>query len=285
MMEVGEKLTRRSFLKATSLGFLLIPPLKKKVERVSPSVQGKPKAILVDVRRCVGCKACQVACKSWNNLPAEETEIMETEYTNPTSLSATTWNYIRFEEVENGGSVKWTMVSMRCMHCLEPTCVSVCPTMALWKREDGPVLYNVERCIGCRYCVNACPWGVPSFDDEAKAIRKCTMCFDRIDVGLKPACVTVCQTEALQFGDRDEILEKARNSGAPYIYGEKEAGGTSVIYVSDVPLKEIGLPKVDYRTPSAFNLELLKQFFGIGIVSLIIVPVAYYLLKRGRKTE
>ncbi|RLI25683.1 MAG: hypothetical protein DRO52_03630, partial [Candidatus Hecatellales archaeon] len=81
----------------------------------------------------------------------------------------------------------------------------------------------------------------------------------------------------------DEILEKAHNSGAPYIYGEKEGGGTSVIYVSDVPLEGLGLPRVDYRTPSAFNLDLLKQFFGIGIVSLIVVPAVYYLLKRGRK--
>jgi len=278
---LGEKLSRRGFLKAAGIGAALLPSLK--TGKALSRVQGKPKAILVDVRRCVGCKACQAACKLWNGLPAENTEITEDEYTNPTSLSAHTWNYIRFSEVKMGEGVRWVMASIRCMHCLEPTCVSVCPTGALWKRGDGPVLYDVDRCIGCRYCVTACPWGVPHFDEEAKAIRKCTMCFDRLDSGLKPACVTVCQTEALQFGDRDEILEKAHNSGAPYIYGEKEGGGTSVIYVSDVPLEGLGLPRVDYRTPSAFNLDLLKQFFGIGIVSLIVVPAVYYLLKRGRK--
>ena len=269
---MGEKLTRRGFLKAAGIGAALIPSLK--AGKNLPRVQEKPKAILVDVRRCVGCKACQAACKLWNNLPAENTEITEDEYTNPTSLSAHTWNYIRFSEVEEGEGVRWVMASIRCMHCLEPTCVSVCPTRALWKREDGPVLYDVDRCIGCRYCVTACPFGIPHFDEEAKAIRKCTMCFDRLDRGLKPACVSSCPTGALDFDLRSRIVRRVLADGR-HVYGLQEAGGTSVIYVSSIPFEELGFPRLSPETPARFSSNLLAKFFMIGLAGLVIASALY----------
>jgi len=283
--KLNEKISRRDFLKATITGLglttlLASPSLISKAEETSKSGLKKPKAILIDIRKCIGCKACQVACKVWNKLPAEETTITENEYTNPTSFSANTWCYVKFSEVEDeSGNVKWKMASVRCMHCLEPTCVSVCPTQALKKLPEGPVIYDPSKCIGCKYCVEACPWHVPHFDEEKKVIGKCIFCVDRINEGMVPACVANCQTGALQFGDRDEILEKAHNSGAPYIYGEKEAGGTSMIFVSDVPFEKLGFPSVPQEPISTYKSDLLKSISEVGIAAFIISLVGYFGVK------
>ncbi|RJX16444.1 4Fe-4S dicluster domain-containing protein [Candidatus Bathyarchaeota archaeon] len=280
-----EKLSRRNFLKAAvtgaGLAALFTSPITlSKAEETVNSYNKKPKAMLIDVRKCIGCKACQVACKVWNKLPAEETAITEDEYTNPTSFSANTWCYVKFSEVKDeAGNVSWRMASVRCMHCLEPTCVSVCPTKALKKLPEGPVIYDPNRCIGCKYCVEACPWHVPHFDEERKVIGKCIFCVDRIKEGMVPACVANCQTGALQFGDRDEILEKAHNSGAQYIYGEKEAGGTSMIFVSDVPFEKLGFPKVPHEPISTYKTDLLKSISGIGVATFIISLVGYFGVK------
>lgn len=235
---------------------------------------GKQKAVIVDVRRCIGCKGCQTACKAWNNLPAEQTKVSDTEYTNPTYFSPITWKIVRFKEIGDydntkpgTGGLKWRMLADNCKHCLEPSCVSVCPSGALWKRSDSPVLYDIDRCIGCGYCEMACPWGIPRFDEEIHSIRKCTMCYDRIDQGLEPACVATCPTDTLQFLTLEEAKKIAREAEADglYTYGLSEIGGTSWIYISDVPFSEFGLDELSEATHKAFETGLLLKFAGMGL--------------------
>ena len=236
------------------------------------------KATLVDTTKCIGCRACQVACKQWNNREGEQTELPSGEmgFQNPATLSAKTYTLISFHELPNEkapGGLDYIFTMHRCLHCLEPACASACPTTALKRQPDGPVTYEASKCIGCRYCVWACPWGVPTaeWDSLAPKIQKCTHCADRLEQPLPvarngqalgadeqnsflanivvPACVKACPAEALRFGAREEMLEEARSriSNRPdkyidHIYGEKEAGGTSVLYLASVPFEKIGLP-------------------------------------------
>jgi formate dehydrogenase iron-sulfur subunit len=183
-------------------------------------------AILVNVDECTGCHACTAACKIANSVPK--------------GISFT-----RVISVEEGSfpllNIRNAPVD-RCMHCLEPECVLACPVDAIAKHEEGPVVIDEDECIGCELCFKACPFHVPKFDKESKKRYKCTMCYDRVKEGLEPACVEVCPQEALKFGDRDELLREARE-WAKYVYGETEAGGTSLIYASKEPIIKLGLPE------------------------------------------
>lgn len=291
-----EKMSRKDFLKAAGATMLVAPLALEgldKGQRAPVSELGKQKAVLLDVRRCIGCKACQVACKAWNKLPAEVTEVSDGEYTNPMDFSAITWKVVHFKEIGDydnqiagTGGLKWRMLSENCKHCLEPSCVSVCPSGALWKRSDGPVLYDMDRCIGCGYCIMACPWGVPHFDDEIHSIRKCTMCFDRIDQGLEPSCVSVCPTDALQFMTLDEARKRAMDAADQglYTYGLSEVGGTSWIYISDVPFSEFGLPEYSSVTHKGFETDLLIKFAGVGLFVGGALLAAIKLYAERRKT-
>src|ERR1700741_2156038 len=230
-----------------------------------PTAATPIKTTLIDITRCIGCRACQVACKQWNDREGEETELQDyMGFQNPATLSAKTYTLITFHELpdENAsGGLPYLFTMRRCLHCLEPACASACPTTALSPQPDGPVTYDASKCIGCRYCVWACPWGVPTaeWDSLTPKIQKCTHCADRAnqpvplvrngqalsDVESKryeadvvtPACVKACPADCLRFGDRDEMLREARDRIAKrpdkyvdHIYGEKEAGGTSVLY-------------------------------------------------------
>lgn len=233
------------------------------------------KACLVDTTKCIGCRACQVACKAWNGLPAEETARQGGDYQNPPTLTSESYCLVKFSELESRnapGGLKWVFAKMQCMHCDYPSCVSACPVTALSKTPEGPVVYEARRCIGCRYCIWACPFGVPTaeWDSLAPRIQKCTFCMDRIaadpvavrindqplsdesrarlDGGRgSPACVEVCPTKALLFGQRDELIAEAwrrikaaPRAYVPHVYGEKEAGGTGYFYLSSVPFEKLG---------------------------------------------
>ena len=232
---------------------------------------------LIDITNCIGCRACQVACKQWNERPGEETELeAQLGFQNPATLSAKTYTLISFHELEDPkapGGIDASYVMRRCFHCLEPGCVSACPTTALYRQPDGPVSYDVNKCIGCRYCMLACPWDVPTaeWDKLAPKIEKCTHCADRtsqpapiafngqpappdetkrfLDTIATPACVKACPADALRYGTRDEMLAlaKKRMTDRPdkyvdHIYGEKELGGTTVLYLSSVPFEKLGFP-------------------------------------------
>ena len=249
------------------------------------------KAVLYDSTKCIGCRACQVACKQWNELPAETTTNQGT-YENPPKLSAKTFTKIRFTEVEDNGKFHFVFHKVQCMHCEHPACVAACPVGALQKTPEGPVVYDDNKCFGCRYCMVACPFGIPTFewDDPLPWIRKCTFCADRQGGGLKPACVTACPTGALKFGEREEILAEAReritaqpDNYVDYIYGEKEVGGTSWLYLSPVPFEKLGFPVLGSK---AVTLDAER---AMGAVPPVLIGVAavmsgiYWLVKRRDK--
>jgi formate dehydrogenase iron-sulfur subunit len=208
------------------------------------------KAMLIDTTRCIGCRACQVACKSWHDRTGEPTVFSET-WSNPRFLSSQLYTRMIFREVARpDGKLDWYFVKRQCMHCLDPACASVCPVGALVKMKDGAVLYNDDRCIGCRYCMMACPFQVPKFEwhSAVPLVRKCDFCADRQALGLAPACATTCPTGTVLYGERSELLQEAhRRVGAnpgkyyPEVYGEKIVGGTSWLYLTAVSFDELGL--------------------------------------------
>jgi formate dehydrogenase beta subunit len=208
------------------------------------------KAMLIDLTKCTGCRACQVACKQWNDLPAEQTVCWGC-YDNPPDLSPTTWNRIAFYEWEEDGQPKWMFRPVRCFHCADAPCVDVCPTGALFKDSMGFTAYDESLCNGCGYCTQACPYNIPRLTDmdtikgtanitgKGKA-SKCVFCQDRVHNNLVPACASTCAPGAIQYGDRAEMvaLGKARvtelkANGTPNanLYGENLLGGLGMMYV------------------------------------------------------
>ena len=284
----------------------------------------KTRSTLVDVTQCIGCRACQVACKQWNDREGEQTELQpDLGFQNPAVLSAKTLTLISFKEIPDEkapGGLRLTSTMWRCLHCLEPACVSSCPTTALERKPDGPVVYDEDQCIGCRYCVWACPWGVPTADwnTHTPKIHKCTHCADRCDQPLPearngqpltqdqsqafrdtiavPACVKACPADALRYGDRDEMLQEAhrRIAAQPdkyvnHIYGETEAGGTSVLYLSAVPFDKLGFPDVGTKAYPAYTSTALHAVPpAVMTLGAVLGGVSAFLRRRAEgvaKTE
>ncbi len=245
-------------------------------------------AVLVDPAKCIGCRACQVACKRWNNNPGEETTFSN-EWTNPPKLSYNTYTHIKFklEHNETTGETKWRFFNWRCMHCEVPACAEACPVKAITKYEEGPVVIDQNRCIGCKFCVSACPFGIPQFDSVSGKVSKCHMCFDRVP-SKEPACVQSCPTDALVFGRRESIIQTAKERKEELngnIYGDvdnKPLGGTSFIYVLRVEPSIFGLPEVGEKVPS--EVPVLKYS------KWLLVPAAaggllYLVAWRKRRME
>ena len=253
-------------------------------------------AVLYDANKCIACRGCQAACKQWNmndEMPSAETRPVTARnsgsYENPPQLSSRTFTKIRFTELEHDGKFRWVFTKIQCMHCEHPACAAACPVAALQKTPEGPVVYDEGRCIGCRYCMVACPFGIPTFEWEKPLpwIRKCTFCADRLGAGLEPACVKTCPTDALIMGQREELLAEARAriAASPgeyvnHIYGENEVGGTSWLYLSPVPFEKLGLPTLG-TSPVTADAER-----AMGAVPPVLLGVAaamagvYWLLKR-----
>ncbi len=210
------------------------------------------KAMLIDTSLCMACRGCQAACKQWNQLPAEETTFEGT-YENPPHFSGRTWMKIVFKEHDNGnGQFQWLFSRQSCMHCNDAGCMLVCPSGAIERTEMGSVKVDENKCIGCNYCVKACPFNVMGFDRDLSVASKCTFCFDRVSGGYKPACVSACSTNALKSGDREDIIEEAEErveelqaNGNPKanVYGLDEVGGTGMIYVLQDSPEKYGLPE------------------------------------------
>ena len=198
-----------------------------------------PMAILTDTTLCIGCEDCVKACKQENALPADRPRRWKLRIDDLSSTRLTTM-------VRAAGN---RFIRVQCRHCLEPACVSACIVGALKKTPEGPVVYDESRCMGCRYCMVACPYSIPRYEWEKEVpyMRKCTMCADLLSRGEQPACVQACKQKATIFGPREELLEEAhrRISSNPGKYvdkvvGETEVGGTSVLYLSDISLSFLG---------------------------------------------
>lgn len=250
------------------------------------------KALLQDNTRCIRCRGCQVACKAWNDLPGEDTTFFAGPgYQNPRDLSASTWTIVTYNSLERDGRFDWVFGRRMCMHCQEPACASACPVEALKKTEDGPVVYDGDKCIGCRYCMLACPFLVPQFEwsKALPRITKCTMCADRIAVGEAPACAKVCPTGAITFGERDELIAEAhrRIRSAPseyihHIYGEEEVGGTSVLHLSGAPFDMLGYPKDLPTEALSERTNLAMKAVPSVVMGLTVITGAIYGLLRRR---
>ncbi|GGK73742.1 4Fe-4S dicluster domain-containing protein [Sphaerisporangium melleum] len=199
-----------------------------------------------DTSVCIGCKACEVACKEWNRLPADGPfELTGMSFDNTTQLSASTWRHVAFIEQRKpvrapGGpagdqqDLRWLMASDVCKHCTDAACLNVCPTGSLFRTEFGTVVVQDDVCNGCGYCVSACPYGVIDKREDDGRVFKCTLCYDRIGDGLIPACAKACPTESIQYGPLDELLERAEarladlhGDGVPdaRLYGNDPADG------------------------------------------------------------
>ncbi len=176
-----------------------------------PSVRNQEEvAKLIDVSKCIGCKACQVACSEWNELRDEVGHNHGT-YDNPMDLTADSWTVMRFTEHENeAGNLEWLIRKDGCMHCAEPGCLKACPSPgAIVKYANGIVDFNQDKCIGCGYCITGCPFDIPRISQKDHKAYKCSLCSDRVSVGMEPACVKTCPTGAIVFGSKEDMKEHA----------------------------------------------------------------------------
>ena len=212
----------------------------------------KPSGVLVDLTQCIGCGSCTVACKLWNAKPYVKDAPATGQH--PVANDSN-WTTLTQRSVKKDGAPVWRFVKHQCMHCEEPSCVASCFAKAMRKTEKGPVIYRPDLCAGCRYCMIACPFEAPKYEwsKVIPSVSKCQMCSTRIEKGQMPACAEACPTGAIRHGEREELLRTAREkvrSGkyVQHIYGEKDAGGTSWLYISDIPFGLLG-----------FNTNIVKE--------------------------
>lgn len=232
------------------------------------------KALLIDIARCVGCGECARACAAANGLPEEEAH----------ELSATHYTVVQAYNNDQ------TYVRRLCMHCNEPTCVSACLVGAFTKSETGAVLYDESKCIGCRYCMQACPFEVPRYEwtSLSPRIQKCKMCHERVAAGGATACAEACPAEATLFGDRDELIRiaRARIDAEPgtyvhHIYGLTEAGGTSVLYISNVPFEQLGFPMNVPKEPIPnLSWKVLSQIPKYSVAAGVVLFGIHWITAR-----
>jgi len=259
--------------------------------------EGNGVAKLIDVTTCIGCKACEVACVEWNGYPFEQTTFDNTYQTMP-DLRWNYYNLIRFNEHNFAdGSFGLLMRKDQCMHCADPGCLRSCPAEgAIVQYANGIVDFQQENCIGCQYCVTGCPFNIPKFNSQTKKVHKCTLCSDRVAVGLEPACIKACPTGCLHFGTKDDMRELAETRAAQVrehsahknagVYDPPGVGGTQVMYV----LHDIRNPEVYGGLPANPRIPLLVSFWkgplkwlGGLAMSLGLVGIAAHFLRYGPK--
>ncbi|MGP8288742.1 formate dehydrogenase subunit beta [Vreelandella zhanjiangensis] len=251
---------------------------------------------LIDVSRCIGCKACQVACSEWNDL-RDEVGTCVGEYDNPTDLTPDSWQVMRFNEHENEqGNLEWLIRKDNCMHCAEPGCLEACPAPgAIVQYANGIVDFNSEHCIGCGYCVAGCPFDVPRISKKDSKAYKCTLCSDRVSHGLEPACVKSCPTGSIMFGTKEDMLDlaetrtdflKGRGFENAGIYDPQGVGGTHVIYVlqhADKPEIYSGLPKDPRISPLVEGWKGIPKPLASVAIGLAAFAGFFHYLAAGPK--
>jgi formate dehydrogenase iron-sulfur subunit len=235
----------------------------------------EPSALLVDITRCIGCRQCVVACKEAHGIAGDDSDTILSSRALTALADAGDGRYVR----------------KLCMHCVSPSCASVCPVAAIRKTSAGPVTYEASRCIGCRYCMLACPFSVPRYEwlEAIPAVRKCDLCTDRLARGEINACAAACPAEATVAGSRSDLIAEAHRRIAespgtyvPTVYGETEVGGTSVLFLSPVPFESLGFPAaLGDVAPPELTSKALRKIPGIVLMGgAALMAVAWVTRRR-----
>jgi len=263
--------------------------------------RGQPVGFFTDTTLCIGCKACEVACKEWNQLPAElgangqALPMTGMSYDNTAKLSGTTFRHVKFVEQfdlddPNRVGGRWLMMSDVCKHCVQAGCLEVCPTGAIMRTEFDTVYIQQDICNGCRYCVAGCPFGVIEMNERGVA-GKCTMCYDRLDAGLTPACAQACPTASIQFGPIDQLQQRADARVATLqqmgrtqarLYGRDTSvlGGLNAFFLLEDAPGVYGLPEAP-KLPS----RNLTSSAGFGIIAAALAGLAGFIAFRKRRMD
>ena len=223
---------------AGAAGVTIFDPPADPAARAGYDDHPRRMGFFTDTSVCIGCKACEVACKEWNGVPEDGLEFLGQSYDNTGALGANTWRHVAFIEekmpAQNGGDIRWLMSSDVCKHCTSAACLEVCPTGSLIRTEFGTVVVQQDICNGCGYCVTACPFGVIDKREDDGRVWKCTLCYDRISDGRQPACAQACPTQSIQFGALDDLRQRAasrvdelhaRGVEEARLYGADESDG------------------------------------------------------------
>ncbi|MDD5057604.1 MAG: hydrogenase 2 operon protein HybA [Sideroxydans sp.] len=311
-------ISRRDFLKGALAGGTLLAAGTSAEARENLTMPSEALGLLYDSTLCIGCKACVSACKEVNDMPPEFSDT-EQLWDTPTDISGKTLNVIKVYQDGNSATKDsekdgFAFMKVSCLHCVDPSCVSACPVSAMTKDPvTGIVGYNKDACIGCRYCVAACPFGVPRFqyDKALPQISKCQLCKHRIADGKYAACAEVCPTGATLYGKVKDLQTEAQRRLAlkpgdyavfprgninthdqsshtakaakylPQIYGEKELGGTQMLKLSAVPFEKLGMPKLPERSYAATSETMQHTLYGNALaLPLAVLGVLTYVAKR-----
>jgi formate dehydrogenase iron-sulfur subunit len=246
---------------------------------------------LIDISKCIGCKACQVACMEWNDL-RDEVGTSTGIYDNPRDLTAQSWTVMRFSEIEvQAGMLEWLIRKDGCMHCTDAGCLRACPAPgAIVQYTNGIVDFHEENCIGCGYCITGCPFDIPRLSRKDGKVYKCTLCSDRVAVGLEPACVKTCPTGAIVFGSKEDMVHhadgriadlRARGYRQAGLYNPPGVGGTHVMYVlqhADRPELYNGLPKDPGISPAVDLWKgISKTVMNTGLAAAVLAGIFHYV--------
>jgi formate dehydrogenase iron-sulfur subunit len=252
-------------------------------------------AKLIDTTKCIGCKACQVACMEWNDL-RDEIGVNVGVYENPANLTEHSWTLMRFAEYENPkGDLEWLIRKDGCMHCADPGCLKACPAPgAIVQYANGIVDFHEEHCIGCGYCITGCPFDIPRISKRDKKAYKCTLCSDRVAVGLEPACIKACPTGALVFGTKEDMKQhaaervedlKSRGFDQAGLYDPPGVGGTHVMYVlhhADQPQLYNGLPADPHISAMVGLWKGVSKPISLAVMALTALVGFIHYIRVGR---
>ena len=275
---------RRGFIKTLGVMGASALPVSTKAENAGDEKEFV--GVLVDTTRCVGCQACTEACAEAWDLPEPDLDAIDGDEIRNTSTEQ--WTLVNRFDVDD----EEIFVKKQCMHCNQPACAAACPTKALYKTEEGPVIWREDKCMGCRFCMVSCPFEIPKFeyDKAIPKIQKCRMCFEKLQEGEQPACVEACPEEALMFGTRRELIEESNtriyNNPDDYvhhIYGEHEVGGTGYMYLASVPFEKLGFRTDLGTTPYP---EYTKNFlYGVPLILTLWPPLLLALNKATKRDD
>jgi formate dehydrogenase iron-sulfur subunit len=265
------------------------PPQRTPVPDPGPDGE-QQMGFFTDTSVCIGCKACEVACKQWNQLPADGFNFTGKSYDNTERLDSTTWRHVAFKEQIGETGSRWLMMSDVCKHCEDAPCLKSCPTGALIYNEFGNVYLQADICNGCGYCVSACPFGVLGRNEQDGHAHKCTLCYDRQKDGMTPACAKSCPTESIQFGPVHELREKARarvdemharGNTSAYLYGDKplsdEYGSLNSFFLLEDHPNEYNLPE---SPPQPFE-GLAKRYAASLLTGVALALLGAITFKQG----